>query len=156
MVLGEAGAFHLIVLVAVAALFAAAVFRPHIIKSNNASWAAVLFVVLAHVAPGLLLAILAMDGFESRVETVPILSVISQLLLACALISTAIALLPSPQWEKIKSFFVNPTGHNRNPMRNSRRLRLDSECLSCGKNIPAEVSECPSCGWTWDDQIKNE
>jgi RNA polymerase subunit RPABC4/transcription elongation factor Spt4 len=29
-------------------------------------------------------------------------------------------------------------------------LEREEACLSCGKPIPSNATECPSCGWTWE------
>ena len=32
----------------------------------------------------------------------------------------------------------------------------DDGCLSCGKPIPAEATQCPACGWTWQaEEVEN-
>jgi hypothetical protein len=104
----EAGTVY--ITVALAALFAAAVFQPRRIQSAAACWVAVAFAAGALVLPGVALLIAGAGttadggrrpepraGLGDLVQTVQVVAAVDQLLLAGSLIATAVALFPRPQ-----------------------------------------------------------
>jgi len=35
------------------------------------------------------------------------------------------------------------------------KMEYEQPCLRCGKTIPADSTQCPACGWSYQDEIKN-
>ena len=144
--------------VSLLALFAAAVFQPHRIKSTAACWIAVVLFSFVLVLPTFGLAALGTEAAGRSapsaggfVAALTVLTFVSRVLLAAGLVATAFALLPNPM-PLIQRFATseNQPGVGQEP--NPAQPVQENACLSCGQPIPPEASKCLNCGWNWEGE----